>query len=110
MNVDQARQLVLKEATSEDGMLVSARMSVMPDRESTLQLAAALEAIFTAIQDEATLDRRLANALFSLSFHLQNEVGSWQRQGSKLREELLSDELPQIYLIIESIFEDEELF
>lgn len=110
MNAQEARKRVIEEGSGEEGIAVAIRMGVIPDSDRMAGLLESLEEIFSQSRGDASLDRELANALFGLAFHVQGEVDAMLSRGSELRESFIDDELVRMFLLIESIFEDDELF
>jgi hypothetical protein len=106
MDRESAKQLILAEALSENSLIVLARMGDEPPKDRIEALLRALKIIFDESREEKMIDRTLAHALFNLGVRLPQEIESWQRQGVKFRESLLSLEIIALLSAIESVLED----
>lgn len=110
MDLQDAEKLVIEEGTDESGLVVAVRMGDIPDSARMGRLLDALEAVFHGHRGKSTLERELANALFGLSFHIQGEIDGRLSRSVDTREAFIHDEMVRMFLLIESIFEDEEMF
>ena len=98
MNPTEALALVIHEGTSADGMVVETRAGIDPGVTRVRRLHEALVVLAAELAQATTLDRRLANALYGLSFHLSATLEHW------LQCEWIED-YSQILEAIEAIFE-----
>jgi len=110
MDYESARQLVLTEGSGPEGIVVSVRMGSIPATERMQPLLAALECVFHQLQGSTEIDRDLANALFGLSFHVQGDIDGRISRNIETRDGFLDNEMVRMFLLVESIFEDEAMF
>lgn len=78
MNLTEALTLVIHEGTAADGIVVETRAAMDPGMARVRRLLEALRVLTPSLADEKALDRRLANALYGLSFHLSTTLEQWQ--------------------------------
>ncbi len=109
MNFADARRLVIAEGIGEQGLTLAVRMSDIPDAHRMRRLLDALQIVFNNFRGESSLDRELASALFCLAFHVQGDIDGHIDRGIELRPTFVDDEMVRMFLLIESIFEDEDL-
>ena len=109
MSPQEAVSIILQEGTGDEGLVVGVRMGTIPNSERMARLLAALETVFHDLHGRQAIDRRLALALFALSFHIQGDVDGMLGRQQAIREEFVGDEMVRMFLLIESIFEDEWL-
>ena len=109
MTPNDARALVLQESTGEAGAVVTLRIGKDPGAERMGRLLAALEVLFEDLRGKPTLDRQLAAALHQLALQIESQASSWEVRGRTWREELIDEEIPNLALAVESLFEDDWL-
>ncbi len=68
--------LVFHEAFDESGIELEARLGKCPSTERLTSLSAALANVAATMEGEDTIDRRLATALFGLSFHFEASMAA----------------------------------
>lgn len=107
MTPDAARALVIQESTGEAGTVVSLRTGSDPGPERMNRLFSALKVLFADLRGKPMLDRELAAALHQLAVQIESQVSSWEMRGRTWREELIDEEVPNLALAVESLFEDE---
>ena len=107
MNIDDARRLVLTEGMGPDGMVVAIRTGNLPSSERVEQLLVALESLYHGLHGQDSISRDLANALHGLTFHIQGEIHAMLCRGTAIRAGFIDDELVRLFLLAESILEDE---
>ena len=100
----QARQLILDEGSSTEGVVVLIRMGIDPGKDRMDQLLEALQLVFVDLSDQLEIDRELAYALFGLANHVEANINSWISQGKKWPDRLVDRELPELLMAVESIF------
>jgi len=64
-----------------------------------------LKVVLEELREANALDRQLAAALHALSFHASGLIDGWAIRGKQWRHSLVYEELPAIYVLIDSIFE-----
>ena len=100
--LDESIHLIQWESENSEGILVSFRMARPVARERFVALRAALGEIANAAKDWQSLDRDLAAALHTLSFHLEGNASALREKGKLVPE--IDEELPLIYELIDDIF------
>jgi len=100
-----AKELVIEEGIGGDGIVVNLRMGTDPGTRRFAALRHALETLSIELEDAQALDRSLVAALHALSFHACGLVDGWTSQGKEWRRSLVEDELPEIYELVDVIFE-----
>ncbi len=105
MTEQSAIDLILREATDIDGILVAVRMGNDPGRERVAALMDALETLYTHRRGQAGLERHLAYALFGIAFRLQGLLQS-ETPSRSWSPELIGVEQFRIGLAVEGIFAD----
>ncbi len=107
MNADEALKIVYHESFDLDGIVTETRGGKLPAPERMKALHDALTVMFHHLQSSDTLDRRLANALFGLSFHVESNVANLHRHTQSVPQDFFDNSLMPLLLLIESIFENE---
>ncbi|EKV01493.1 hypothetical protein Lepto7375DRAFT_3664 [Leptolyngbya sp. PCC 7375] len=107
MEFDAARQIVLAEGMGENGIVVSVRMGDIPSSDRMAPLLTALETVYRNLQGQNTIDRDLANALHGLTFHIQGDINGMLGRGITIPKRFIADEMVRLFLLAESILEDE---
>jgi len=113
MNFEEAIALVTKEALSEeDNLITNIRMGNYPSQQRMEQLNTALKIIFNyrSCVNEPSIHNDLAHSLFALAFHIQGEVDGALSKGMSIPDWFLEKHMFVMFLIIESIFTNENLF
>lgn len=100
MNLMEAKETVLKEAFGEKGLVVSLRCANDPSLKTLENLFQALGVVANESGSWQSIDRKLACALYLLSFHA---AGLIEARKGKCPEEV-SDTMPLIYEKIDEIF------
>jgi len=107
MSPDDAVILIISEArTGADGLLVSVRKGEDPGTERMRRLITALGTVFNSLGGQAELDRRLAAALFTLGSDLPLTISSLVSKGQNWRRGFMEDEVYELLMGVQSIFED----
>ncbi len=78
MDYDQAKELILREAFSDEGIPVCVRGNMDPGHERMMKIAAAVEVLDEHEDSSGPLDRRLAYALFLIALETNVQSCSWQ--------------------------------
>ena len=101
----ELEELVFHESCAEDGIVIMLRMGQDPGRERMHRLNSALKELDELSRGQTTLDRRLAYALFALAVYPDQETRSWAHAGREWLRELVSQEVIELMIHVESIFE-----
>ena len=107
MEIDEAQKLILDEGLGEDGIVVAIRMGDIPSFDRMNQLLIALETIYISLKGQKMIDRNLALAFHGLTFHIQGNIDNMLDRGIHIPETFIQDTMVRMFLIIESILEDE---
>lgn len=99
------QELVLHEATSMDGIVVLIRMGQDPGRDRMQRLIGALKELDDILRGQTTLDRRLAYAFWALATYVEQNIHSWVREGRQWPPELANEELVDLLISVEYLFE-----
>lgn len=97
--------LIFHESCAVDGIAIMIRMGQDPGRERMRRLNSVLQELEELTRGQTTLDRRLAYALFGLAVYPDQETRSWARAGREWPLELVSEELIELVIHVERIFE-----
>lgn len=97
--------LIFQESCTVDGIAIMIRMGQDPGRERLRRLNTVLQELEELTRGQTTLDRRLAYALFGLAVYPDQETRSWARAGREWPVELVSEELIELVIHVERIFE-----
>ena len=106
---DSALRLIITEATEQTGILTLVRMGDDPGRDRMSLLIKAVQIAFEGLRGERQIERLLAASLFNLAFHIQSQLSAKQ-PSSSWPPELLGSEKIDLYLAVESIFEDHQIW
>jgi hypothetical protein len=107
MSFEEAIELILYEARGgEDGLLASVRLGQEPGVERMRQLILALGTVFELVEGQTELERKLAAALFVLGSDVPLTISSWASKGLVWRKGFMEDEVYEMLMAVQSIFED----
>lgn len=107
MTPDEAVSLIISEARADgDSLLAQVREGQDPGRERMRTLVSALRTIFNSLSRQAELDRQLAAALFALGSDLPLTISALASRGQIWRREFMEDEVYQLLMGVQGIFED----
>ena len=107
MSLEDAVVLVITEARADSrGLLASVRNGEDPGQERMRQLILALKTIFQSLNGQAELDRHLAAALFTLGSDVPLTISSLASKGQVWRRGFMEDEVYELLMGVQSIFED----
>lgn len=95
---EQALKRVIFEGADSDGMVVEVRAGNNPGRERVNELFQALKTVEMNLRGDYVLDRKLAFALYGLTFHMSASLEGWEKCE-------WIDDYVRILNVIESIFE-----
>src|ERR1051325_11292406 len=110
MSPDHATALIIAEADpAGDSLLASVRNGEAPATERMRQLITALATLFHSLKDQATLDRRLAAALYRLGSDVPLTISSRATKGQSWRKGFMEVEVYELLVGVESIFEDRRM-
>ena len=98
-------ELVLREGTSLDGIVVLIRMGQDPGRDRMKRLIGALKELDEILRGQTMLDRRLAYAFWALASYTEQNIRSWTREGREWPPELANEELIDLFTGVEYLFE-----
>jgi len=107
MKTEEAIALIISEAQANgEGVLARVRRGEDPETERMRQLNSALNIIFHALEGQNNLDRNLAAALFTLGSDVPLTISAWANKGHLWRRGLMEDEVYEMLMGVQSIFED----
>jgi hypothetical protein len=108
MSLEDAVALIISEARAQggNGLLVCVRNGEEPGAERMRQLIAALRTVFNSLHGQAELDRQLAAALFSLGSDVPLTISSQASRGQIWRRGFMEEEIYELLMGVQSIFED----
>ena len=111
MSPEDALVLIISEARAGgDSLLTSVRNGEDPGAERMQMLALALKTIFQSLGGQAELDRHLAAALFTLGSDVPLTISSLASKGQVWRRGFMEDEVYELLMGVQSIFEDRWLY
>jgi hypothetical protein len=107
MTSEEAIALIISEV-SEGGesLLVTVRRGEDPGSERMRRLNLALHIVFQSLEGHAELERNLAAALFTLGSDVPLTISSLAGRGHSWRRGFMEDEVYQLLMGVQSIFED----
>jgi hypothetical protein len=82
-------------------MVVETRGGTDPGKERVRRLRDALEVVAAGLAGKSQISRKLANALYGLSFHMSETLGHWKSVP-------WDEEYSEVLELIEEIFEGDE--
>jgi hypothetical protein len=100
----EAREIVLREARSDDGLVLCVRQGDDPGPERMHRLISALRILYDDLEGQDSIDRNLAAALHALRIHVCETVSS-SKCSRVWRDEFVALEVYRLAASIESIFE-----
>lgn len=100
----ELEELVFHEAWDLDGVRILIRMGQDPGRERMRKLIDALKELDEILSGQRTLDRRLAYAFWTIA-NVEQDLGSWAREGREWPPELTNEELIELLMSVEYLFE-----
>lgn len=107
MTLIDARALIIAEAgASGESLLVTVRSGHDPGSDRMRQLLLALSTVFHSLEGHLDLDRTLAAALYTLGSDVPLTISSWASKGHNWRSGFMEDEIYQLLMSVQSIFED----
>jgi hypothetical protein len=107
MTSEEAIALIISEAgTGVDSLLITVRRGEDPGSERMRQLSLALSTVFQSLEGDLELDRRLASALFTLGSDVPLTISSLASRGHTWRSGFMEDEVYELLMGVQSIFED----
>lgn len=107
MTSDDALALIISEARPDgDSLLASVKNGEEPGTKRMGQLISALAVVFNSLGGRAELDRKLAAALFTLGSELPLTISSLASRGHAWRRGFMEDEVYELLMGVQSIFED----
>lgn len=107
MTLEESVTLIISEASPVgDSLLASVRRGEEPGVERMRQLISALGTVFRALKGYTELDRNLAAALFTLGSDVPLTISSLASKGHAWRSGFMEDEIYELLMGVQSIFED----
>ncbi len=108
MSLEDAVALIISEARAGggDGLLMRVRNGEEPGPERMRQLISALKTIYDSLHGQAELDRQLAAALFTLGSDVPLTISSQASRGQSWRKGFMEEEVYELLMGVQSIFED----
>jgi hypothetical protein len=107
MNEAEAVALIISEARSDgESLLASVRNGEDPGAERMHRLVSALAVVFHSLSGRREIDRRLASALFTLGSDVPLTISSLAGKGHIWRKGFMEDDVYQLLIGVQSIFED----
>ncbi len=107
MNPEEAVKLILREShVGTNGVLAMVRRGEDPGAQRMRDLIRALKTIFDLLQTQTELDRRLAAALFVLGSDVPLSISSWASKGHLWRKGFMEEEVYEMLVAVQSIFDD----
>ncbi len=107
MTPDDALALIISEARPDgDSLLASVKNGEEPGTQRMSRLISALAVIFHSLGGRAEIDRKLAAALFALGSELPLTISSLASRGHSWRRGFMEDEVYELLMGVQSIFED----
>jgi hypothetical protein len=107
MTSEEAVALVIFEASEGvESLLMTVRRGEDPGVERMLHLSLALRVVFQALEGSLELERNLAAALFTLGSDVPLTISSLAGRGQSWRRGFMEDEVYQLLMGVQSIFED----
>ena len=103
MSPEEAIALIISEA---DRLPSSVRNGDDPGAERMRRLVSALAVVFHALGGRGEIDRRLASALFTLGSDVPLTISSLANKGHVWRKGFMEDEVYELLVGVQSIFED----
>ena len=109
MSEAEAIALIISEARNEGGgLLSSVRKGEDPGAERMRRLVSALAVVFHSLKGRSEIDRRLASALFTLGSDVPLTISSLANRGHVWRKGFMGEEVYELLVGVQSIFEDRE--
>jgi len=107
MTSEEAIALIIYEAgASRESLLMTVRRGEDPGNERMRSLSLALSTVFQSIEGHLELDRNLAAALFTLGSDVPLSISSLASKGHSWRRGFMEDEVYELLMGVQSIFED----
>jgi hypothetical protein len=107
MTSEAAIALIISEASaSRDSLLGAVQRGEDPGSKRMRYLSLALSKVFQSIEGHLELDRNLAAALFTLGSDVPLTISSLASKGHSWRSGFMEDEVYEMLMGVQSIFED----
>lgn len=109
MSEAEAIALIISEAgDGGDSLLSNVRNGGDPGAERMRRLVSALAVVFHSLGGRGEIDRRLAGALFTLGSDVPLTISSLANRGHVWRKGFMEEEVYELLVGVQSIFEDRE--
>jgi hypothetical protein len=107
MSPEEATVLIISEARTDwNSLLVSVRNGEDPGTERMRELISALKTLSLSLGGLPQLDRQLAAALFTLGSDVPLTISSLASRGHAWRRVFMEEEVYELLMAVQSIFED----
>lgn len=107
MTSEEAVALIIFEAgESVESLLMAVRRGEDPGSERMRHLSLALRIVFQSLEGHPELERNLAAALFTLGSDVPLTISSLAGRGHSWRRGFMEDEVYQLLMGVQSIFEN----
>jgi plasmid stabilization system protein ParE len=107
MTPEDAVALIIAEAREgDDSLITNVRAGQDPGPERMRQLIQALRTVFRSLARKAELDRHLAAALYTLGSDVPLTISSLASKGQAWRKEFMEQEIYELLIGVQGIFED----
>ncbi|MDT5062868.1 MAG: hypothetical protein QOH63_3327 [Acidobacteriota bacterium] len=107
MTSEEAIALIISEVSeSGESLLMTVRRGEDPGSERMRRLNLALHIVFQSLENHPELERDLAAALFTLGSDVPLTISSLAGRGHSWRRGFMEDEVYQLLMGVQSIFED----
>jgi hypothetical protein len=109
MNEEEAVALIISEARADvGGLLASVREGEDPGTDRMRRLVSALAVLYHSLRGQGVLERKLASALYTLGSDVPLTISSLAGKGHSWRQGFMEDEVYELLVGVQSIFEDRE--
>jgi hypothetical protein len=107
MTSEEAIALIISEASAgRESLLLTVQRGEDPGSERMRTLSLALSTVFHSLEGHFELDRNLAAALFTLGSDVPLTISSLASKGHGWRSGFMEDEVYELLMGVQSIFED----
>jgi hypothetical protein len=107
MTSEEAVALIIFEAGERaESLMMTVRRGEDPGGERMGRLSLALKIVFHALEGNLELERNLAAALYTLGSDVPLTISSLAGRGHSWRRGFMEDEVYQLLMAVQSIFED----
>jgi hypothetical protein len=109
MSEEEAVKLIISEASDDgDSLFACVRNGEDPTTERMRRLVSALAVVYYSLGGQEMIDRKLASALFTLGSDVPLTISSLAGKGHSWRKGFMEDEVYELLVGVQSIFEGKE--